>query len=71
MKTRPISLTLSPYSYAVLKALADENDRSLSYMACLAIQRYAEGDEIPGSGLHFDLLKELKAEYGVDQKETR
>jgi predicted transcriptional regulator len=71
MATRNVSLSLDPYSYDCLQAMADDQDRSLSYIACVAIQKYVEGNENPGSGLDYDVLKELKKKHRIDEGRGR
>lgn len=43
-KTRPISLSIDQFTEICLRRLAKDFDRSLSYIACVAIQNFAENN---------------------------
>ena len=68
MATRPLSVSLDPYSFDCLRAMADQKDRSLSYTICVAIQQYVKGNEWPDSGLDSDTLEAINEKHGIKKR---
>lgn len=66
MATQKLSVSLDPYTYELLQALARDHDRSLSYIICVAIQRHADSD----AGLDFDLLKTIRKKHDIVEKKV-
>jgi predicted transcriptional regulator len=68
MATRPLSISLDAYSFDCLRAMADQEDRSLSYVIGEAIREYVKGNEYPDSGLLPDELEAINDKYGIGKK---
>jgi len=62
MRKRPLSITLSDYNRALLSALADRHDRSLSYIIGWAVERMSENIDL---GLGDDKLNKLRDKYDM------
>lgn len=62
-RKRKVSLSLDEFTLDLLRALAIEKDRSLSYMACVAVQNFAE-DVLLGS-----VIATLKEHHGIQSHE--
>jgi hypothetical protein len=69
----PLSITLSTFERALLEALAADQDRSLSYMAGLAIERYAYSGNANDRGpmLTAATLERIERENLPDEKAER
>lgn len=69
LKTRKLTISLDPWTFDLLAALAAHDDRSLSYVVGTCIQREATRQD--GRGLAPEVLEALEKKYPVDSSKER
>ena len=66
--TKSITVSLDPYSLDLLKALAANEDRSRSYIVAVALEAFARGTDVPGTGLDHEIRDALAEKHGIGSR---